>query len=69
MREGLRAVKVAGELAIDEIDVDTDAALESRWGDLVPVLLAGDRELCHYRLDHAALARHLTREAANEGSS
>ena len=68
MREGLRTLEVARELAIDEIDVDTDAALEARWGDLVPVLLAGDRELCHYHLDHAAVARHLTREAANQGA-
>ena len=68
MREGLRTLKLAGQLAIDEIDVDTDAALESRWGDLVPVLLVGDRELCHYHLDHAAVARHLARAATNEGS-
>jgi Glutaredoxin-like domain (DUF836) len=40
---------------VDEIDVDADSVLEARWGGLVPVLLAGERELCHYRFDPAAL--------------
>jgi thioredoxin reductase (NADPH) len=42
------------------IDVDADPALEARYGDLVPVLLAGDREICHYHLDYAALHAYLT---------
>jgi len=37
------------------VDVDADATLEAAWGDLVPVLFAGNpapgAELCHYRLD------------------
>ena len=41
------------------IDVDGDAALEARYGDRVPVLFAGapsaSAELCHYRLDVAAV--------------
>lgn len=37
------------------IDVDEDMALESRYGNLVPVLTANDEEICHYRLDPAAL--------------
>ena len=31
------------------------AALEARWGMLVPVLLADGQEVCHYRLDTGAL--------------
>ena len=52
--------EIAGhEVAIEVIDVDRDPALEARWGELVPVLLAGEREICHYHLDRAALAAWL----------
>jgi hypothetical protein len=44
---------------IEVVDVDLDAALESRYGDKVPVLLHGDSEICHYFLDEARLAAHL----------
>ena len=41
------------------IAVDADPELERRYGDLVPVLLAGDAstgtEICHFRLDPARL--------------
>jgi hypothetical protein len=56
MRAALAPWVAAEGFALDEIDVDADPALEARWGDYVPVLLAGDHELCHYRLDRAALA-------------
>jgi thioredoxin reductase (NADPH) len=35
------------------VDVDADPALEARYDELVPVLLQGDTELCHYVLDEA----------------
>ena len=46
-----QALRSAG-VAFEEIDVDSDPALEARYGELVPVLtdLQGN-ELCHYRLD------------------
>lgn len=56
MRAALAPLVAEQGCAVDEIDVDTDPALEARWGELVPVLLAGERELCHYRLDRVALA-------------
>jgi Glutaredoxin-like domain (DUF836) len=59
MREAVLPLTGGAGLAVREIDVDTDPALEERWGDLVPVLLAGERELCHYRLDRGALAAFL----------
>ena len=37
------------------LDVDADPVLEARWDELVPVLLAGDVELCHYHLDESAV--------------
>lgn len=41
------------------IDVDAHATLEEKWGDLVPVLLDGEVEICHYFFDEAALRAHL----------
>ena len=59
MRVAVTPLAAAAGVTLDEIDVDRDPALEARWGTSVPVLLAGERELCHYRLDPAALAAYL----------
>jgi glutaredoxin len=59
MRQALQPLAAQAGIAVAEVDVDTDAALEARWGDAVPVLLAGERELARYRLDGGALAGFL----------
>jgi hypothetical protein len=59
MRAAVAPLAAAAGVTIEEIDVDGDSALEARWGEAVPVLLAGERELCRYRLDRAALAAYL----------
>lgn len=46
---------------IEVVDVDSHPRLEERWGDKVPVLLDGDRELCHYFLDIDVLDARLAR--------
>jgi hypothetical protein len=44
----------------EELDVDTDPALEERYGELVPVLVKADgTEVCHYHLDEGALQKAL----------
>ena len=63
MRAALAPLAAAAGATIEEIDIDGDLALETRWGEAVPVLLAGERELCRYRLDRAALAAHLASAA------
>jgi thioredoxin reductase (NADPH) len=63
MRDALAPLVTAAGCAVEEIDVDADPALEERWGAWVPVLLAGERELCHYRLDRAALVAFLAGES------
>lgn len=47
------------QFELDVIDVDADPVLEERYNELVPVLLAGDRELCRYHLDSVALDAYL----------
>jgi thioredoxin reductase (NADPH) len=49
------------DFTIEVVDVDSDPALEEKWGDKVPVLLDGDREICHYFLDLEALEARLGR--------
>lgn len=41
------------------VDVDSDPLLESVYGELVPVLLHGEKELCHYVLDSAKVRDYL----------
>jgi hypothetical protein len=64
MADDLAPLLASGNAAVELIDIDTDPALEQRWGDKVPVLLSGEQELCRYRLDAAAVLRWL-REAAD----
>jgi thioredoxin reductase (NADPH) len=44
---------------IKVLDVDADADLEARYDELVPVLLHGEKELCHYFLDEAKTREYL----------
>ncbi|CAN0485317.1 unnamed protein product, partial [Phaeothamnion confervicola] len=46
---------------LEVIDVDSDPLLESRYGELVPVLIGGDGELCHYHLDAAKVNEYLNK--------
>jgi thioredoxin reductase (NADPH) len=46
---------------VEVVDVDRHPALEEKWGDKVPVLLDGERELCRYFLDLAAVEARLAR--------
>lgn len=46
--------------SFEVVDVDRDAELEQRYGELVPVLTGPDgREICHYFLDVEALSDRL----------
>lgn len=47
--------------AVEVVDVDQHPALEERWGELVPVVLAGEAELCHYHLDAEAIRAHVAK--------
>lgn len=41
------------------LDVDADPELEAKYDELVPVLLHGNTELCHYFLDVAKTREYL----------
>lgn len=59
MLSGLRQLQSGQHFDLTVIDVDSDPALERRFGEWVPVLMHGERELCHYHLDSAAITEYL----------
>ena len=40
---------------VELVDVDSDAELFVKYGERVPVLIAGGEEICHFHLDLSAL--------------
>jgi len=61
MRAGLEGLRADLDFALRVVDVDTDPALSSRYGRLVPVLTLEGDELCHYFLDREAVLSRLGR--------
>ena len=61
MLAALAALRGEFEFAIDVVDVDSDAALEQRFGILVPVLMHAGTELCHYRFDAGKVRAYLVK--------
>lgn len=51
--------RFSGSFVVEVVDIDRHPALETKWGDKVPVLLDGDVEICHYFLDADRLTLHL----------
>jgi hypothetical protein len=60
MEQELERLRCELSIAWQILDVDSSPALTSRYGERVPVL-ADERgqEICHYRLDEAALRNAL----------
>jgi len=56
-----RVAKASAEpMTIDEIDISTDAELESRYGLEIPVLLLDGRKVAKYRITEVELTRVLS---------
>lgn len=54
-------------IALEEIDISTDAELESHYGDEIPVLLLNGKKVAKYRVTEAELARMLSARARGAG--
>ena len=63
MRDRLTALQQERPFELEVLDVDDDPLLEEKYNELVPVLLDGDQEICHWHLDEEKLRRHLDGEA------
>lgn len=59
MLAALEAMRGEFDFDIEVLDVDADPALEEKYNELVPVLEADGKELCHYFLDVARVRRYL----------
>jgi thiol-disulfide isomerase/thioredoxin len=59
MLAALEALRSEFSFEVEVVDVDSDPALEAKYDELVPVLSAGDRQLCHYFLDGPAVREYL----------
>ena len=55
MRATLQPYQAAYGFELQVFDVDEDPELEARYNELVPVLLHGGGEVCHWHLDEAKL--------------
>lgn len=61
MQEQVEALKPEFGLELVVLDVDADAELEARYNELVPVLMHGERELAHHRMEAQALRAYLAK--------
>lgn len=61
MIEELRSLQGRFRFEVSVIDVDGDPALTRRYGENVPVLAHGGRELCRHRLDTGKVADYLAK--------
>lgn len=57
MIAALQELRGSYPFRLEVIDVDSDTDLQSRYGQRVPVLMAEDKEICHYHLNLNAFAR------------
>ncbi len=59
MLEALQKQQDALQFEIAVVDVDTDPALDEQYGELVPLLMDGEREIFHYHFDEKRLHSYL----------
>ncbi|MDN5935077.1 MAG: glutaredoxin family protein [Nitrosospira sp.] len=55
MIAALRELQARLSFRLEVVDVDGDADFRARYGERVPVLVAGGQEICHYHFDRACL--------------
>ena len=59
MLAAMEPLRAEFQFEIDLIDIDTDPVLSERYNEWVPVLYAGEQELCHYFLDEPKVREYL----------
>ena len=63
MRAALKPWAARFQFEVEEIDIRGKTELEARYGWDIPVLLAGDAEICRHFLDTQALQSWITGQA------
>lgn len=59
MRDALQPLQAELGFDVEIVEIDDFPDLEEKYDELVPVLLHGDVEICHYFLDEQALRKHI----------
>ena len=59
MIAGLRVLQARFPFDLTVIDIDREAGLEARYGEDVPVLVHGSKELCRHVLDSVFITDYL----------
>lgn len=59
MRDALAPWQARYGFELEIIEIDDFPELEAKYNELVPVLLHGDNEICHWHLDEAKLQAYL----------
>ena len=60
MIEALRKLQGLLHFELAVVDVDSDPELARRYGECIPVLMHGERELCRTALDAGAVTAYLS---------
>jgi glutaredoxin len=55
-----RVVRASTNIALEEIDITSDPALEAAYGIEIPVLMIGGKKAAKYRISEQELRRRLT---------
>jgi thiol-disulfide isomerase/thioredoxin len=61
MIAGLQSLQARFHFSVAVVDVDSDERLEALYGEDVPILVHGARELCRHRLDPALVTDYLAK--------
>lgn len=59
MRDALQPFQAAYGFDLEIIEIDDFPEWEAQYNELVPVLLHGDHQICHWHLDETALRAYL----------
>ncbi|ULJ69056.1 glutaredoxin family protein [Wielerella bovis] len=59
MRDALQPLQAELGFDVEIVAIDDFPDLEEKYNELVPVLLHGDTEICHYFLDEPALRDYI----------
>jgi len=51
MKQQLEQFQKQYGFSMNVVDIDADSYIKLRYGERVPVLAAGDREICHYHFN------------------
>jgi Glutaredoxin-like domain (DUF836) len=54
MEKALLASRATHDFELEIVDIDSDPQLVARFGELIPVLMAGESQICCYHLDRKA---------------